>query len=466
MKVKTRLTLYIAGVGFFASLILCAVVIYELLEQPFRIVDETLRAQTRLFSAAVSNARWYGVKGSILADRPGSPGRLFWVRVRDADSGEDVYRSPLAESLPMPEVELGRKANLRLGHASATGGIVVFRAMNSAVELEGREYHVQAAYKMDKLYYEIIEVFIWVATGLALSLLVSFALAGAAGRKIIEPIREIDALAHNISEKNLAGRIPVSDEGDELSELALTLNGMLDRLQYSFSRQREFLYDTSHELKTPLTTMRLAVQSLCSGSAAGGAEMEETLERLESQIWRMDRLVKDLLQLSSMEARNALDLSPENVSAMVADMAEEYAIMAGQRGIKIALDLPEEPLFMICDREKLGRAVSNVLDNAIKHNVDGGAVRVALESSAGTVRAIFENSGEGVPDGESERVFDRFYRGEKSRTFTKESGFGLGLAIVKKIVELHGGNVLFESAQGWNRLSMEFPITEKPGGQL
>jgi signal transduction histidine kinase len=282
---------------------------------------------------------------------------------------------------------------------------------------------------------------------------ISYFVAG----KILGPIATIKDLAQNISEKNLDNRIPVGEQNDELNGLARTINRMLDRLQHSFIRQREFLFDTSHELKTPLTTMRLAVDEIC---ASDGEELSSLLRhkllRLNKQVLRMERLVKDLLNLSSLESVPGLDRQRVELTALLSSLVEEYRFLADAYNINMDVHLPKQ-LFIQGDEEKLHRAFSNILDNAIKYNVEGGRIELTGEQSAGWQVVSVGNMGPGVPEAEIPYVFDQFYRLEKSRSI-EHGGSGLGLAIVKKIIELHGGSVKFESEREcWTKVTVSLP---------
>jgi signal transduction histidine kinase len=275
--------------------------------------------------------------------------------------------------------------------------------------------------------------------------------------KILEPIGKMKELTKEISEKNLDQRIPTGLGQDEFSELARTINWMLDRLQKSFVRQRNFLFDTSHELKTPLTTIRLAIDEICTADTEGlPALAKENLFQLNNQVLRMERLVKDLLNLSSLETLTGIDPKPVHITELLASLAADYRLLANAQNIQTDINLPRQ-LIIQGDAEKLNRAFSNILDNAIRYNVDGGRVEVISDQSDVDLMITVTNTGPGVAEAEIDKVFDQFYRVEQSRSL-QHGGSGLGLAIVKKIVELHNGRVKFESQQGdWTRVTVSLP---------
>jgi signal transduction histidine kinase len=273
------------------------------------------------------------------------------------------------------------------------------------------------------------------------------------------------ALARNISDKNLTERVPVGNERDEHAELSLTLNRMLDRLQFSFARQKEFLFDTSHELKTPLTTIRMAVEEM---NADYGPllpeEAREGMARMESQVIRMERLVKDLLSLSALEALRNVKRNPVRIDALLSSLIDEYRFLADAENIRVETEI-QEGLALLGDEEKLRRALSNAMDNAIKYNEEQAGRRLitvrAYESSE-VLTIIVSNTGTAMSSEESRKIFDQFYRAPKSKS-PRRGGSGLGLTIVKKTVELHQGEARFESAatgsRNMNSLILSFPST-------
>jgi len=212
-------------------------------------------------------------------------------------------------------------------------------------------------------------------------------------------------------------------------------------------RQRNFLFDTSHELKTPLATIRLAIGEICSSDMESlSPSIRDNLLRLNNQVLRMERLVKDLLDMSSLETLSGLDLKPVHLTELLSALIEDYRLLSDARNIMMEVNLPEN-LWVKGDEEKLRRAFSNLLDNAIKYNEDGGQIAIRAKRDVAEAVVIIENTGPGVPEEDLPKVFDQFYRIEKSRSLDY-GGSGLGLSIVKRIVELHKGKVDIESKPG------------------
>jgi signal transduction histidine kinase len=462
MTVKTRITLYIVGAGFIASLLFSVVVFFELIEQPFEILDAVLKEE------AYRTARMYVEEGPSSAS--GRPEALsqdvghYWATIYDKDTKRILFQSALARQVKLPPMETGTSAVVsaiipsgRSVPAKDKGREATFRTRMYLIRLNGKTFLVQTAWPMEKLKDEIRELVLVIFSGLILSTLSLVAISHVVAGKILQPIGQMKNLAQVISEKNLDQRIPAEEKGDEFSELAKTINRMLDRLQYSFVRQRDFLFDTSHELKTPLTTIRLAVDEICIANQKNLPPLlRDDLLRLNTQVLRMERLVKDLLNLSALETLTGLDRKPLDLTALLSSLIEEYRFLAETHHIAIEADLPPK-LDILGDAQKLRRAFSNILDNAIKYNVEGGRIELTGGQSATEQTIAVTNTGPGVPEAEIPKVFDQFYRVEKSRSIDY-GGSGLGLAIVKRIIDLHEGGVTFESRPGdWTRVTLRLP---------
>ena len=462
MTVKTKFTLFIAGAGFIASLLFSVVVFFELIEQPFDLLDTVLKEE------ADRTARTIVERSSESESSPLDPAvsgtRPYWIEIYEQGTNKVLYQSDLAKSVRLSPVNPGSSAidsvtvppgQINLGQDRSRK--VTFRVRTFLLTLEGRILSVQIARPMEKLEEEISELILGLVSGLLFSTLALIALSRFIAGKILQPIGQMKDLAQDISEKNLDRRIPAGKGRDEFNELARTINRMLDRLQYSFTRQRDFLFDTSHELKTPLTSMRLAVDEI---SSYDGEELppfaRDNLLRLNNQVLRMERLVKDLLNLSALETLSGIDPKPVHICELLLSLAEEYQFLADAHNIKMDIHLPKG-LIIQGDAEKLRRAFSNILDNAVKFNVNDGMIEVKGAQSAVELTVIITNTGPGVPEAEIPKVFDQFYRVEKSRSLNY-GGSGLGLAIVKRIVELHSGKVKLESKQGaWTRVTVRLP---------
>ncbi len=452
MTVKKRITLLVIGAGFVTSLLFSVLVFFELLEQPFEILDAVLKEEAyRAAGIAIKKERESEAKSAApLFDVNSS----YWVEVYDQSTNKMLYQSPLAKLVRLSPVKPGSSATARItispekiNLGQDDRGEVTFRIRGFLLTLEGKTFLVQIARPIEKLEDEIWDLVRNIGAGLIFSCMVLVVISHFIAGKILKPIGEMKALTKEISEKNLDQRIQVGSGRDEFNELGRTINWMLDRLQSSFENQRNFLFDTSHELKTPLTTMRLAVDEIyTSDTAELPVVVKENLLRLNNHILRMERLVKDLLSLSSLETITGLDRKPVYITELLSSLGADYRFLADARNIQLDIHLSSQ-LIIQGDKEKLTRAFSNILDNAIKYNVDGGRIEVTGEQSDAEVSIMITNTGPGVADAEIDKVFQQFYRVERSRSL-QHGGSGLGLAIVKKIIEIHNGKVTFKSQIG------------------
>lgn len=447
MTVQTRIILFIVGSGFLASLIFSVVVFYEMAEQPFNLLDTVLQEEaTRVVRTLVNAPKKVGErKGEV------QPLGLdqYWLEVWDAEDGRLLFRSALASQIRLASLAPGSSAIMhplivekRRMLPWQKGNSPVFRVKTLALDMEGQDFRVQIGRPMEKLNEEIWDLFFGLLAGLIFSTLVLSAISRYVARKILQPVQQIKELAKEISEHNLSQRIPLREPGDEVNELAKTINMMLDRLQYSFDRQRGFLYATSHELKTPLATIRLGVDEIFSRETASvSAPVWDTLLRISHQSFRLERLVNDLLTLSSLETLTGIECHPVDLSVLLHSLVEDFGVVAEESHIGINCAI--KPDCRVQGSSKmLHRALANLLDNALKYNEEGGQVDLSCSQVDDSVIVTVANTGAGVTEEEMPQVFDLFYRGEKSRS-SEFGGFGLGLAIVKKIIDLHKGNVSF-----------------------
>ncbi len=440
--------LFLVGSGVLASLLFSLVVFYEMAEQPFNLLDTVLEEEgTRVVRSLVASP------AVMLRERDWQNLGMeqYWLELRDREAGTLLFRSPLAKELPLAPLPSGSVAVVRPQTEKTTDHLSqnrsyqpVLRMLSFRVDEGGKQFLVQIGRPMEKLHEEIWEVVFGLLAGVIFSTLVLSAISRAVAKKILRPVQEMQNLARDISEQNLGQRLPCDKTGDEINELAQTMNRMLDRLQYSFDRQRSFLYATSHELKTPLATIRLAVENIASREPSQELLlMQEDLGKITEQNYRLERLVKDLLLLSSLETQTGLDGGPVDLSALLDSLVEEFSAIAQSRDITLQATI--EPNCVVPgDGEKLYRGLVNLFDNAIKFTPEGGRIEIASALQEETVVICLVNTGCGVAESACDEVFTPFFRGEKSRALTY-GGFGLGLAIVKKIVALHQGRVTFAS---------------------
>jgi signal transduction histidine kinase len=289
---------------------------------------------------------------------------------------------------------------------------------------------------------------------LALSVLVSAGLA----RRFTIPLRRLTEAARGLDEGDLTHRVPASEVragSSELAELAVQFNAMADRLQDSVEiirrdrdRSRDFLADVSHELRTPLAALRTFNELLTEGAADDPETRAEFLESSGQQIERLDWLAQNLLELSKLDSGLVLlDLRPEDLRAAVESAVEQTTAAARRRGVELSLHLPDAPIRIRHDPQRIGQVVANLVANAVKFTPRGGSVSVDVAATPEGARIEVVDTGVGIDAAELPHIFERFYRGSRSNE-ARSSGSGLGLAIVRSIVDMHGGTVEVESRVG------------------
>jgi signal transduction histidine kinase len=263
---------------------------------------------------------------------------------------------------------------------------------------------------------------------------------------MLRPVRDITRVASQISGSDLSHRINHQGPDDELKELADTFDRMIDRLQQSFEQQRQFVQDASHELRTPLAAIRTNIEVAEMDPQLDENEVRELLNTVRGQTDRLTRLTEDLLLLSGHE-REAPPPEPVNLEEVAEDVVRQLMPLAAGRGVTISSEGDPEAEAMATG-DPLYRCVFNLADNAIKYGGPGTHVTIRYgRSDDGLAKVTIADTGVGIPLEAQDRIFDRFYRVEKSRS-RREGGVGLGLAIVRELIEGMGGKVSLVSAPG------------------
>lgn len=294
-----------------------------------------------------------------------------------------------------------------------------------------------------------------------LLILLPLALVGAAATgafltgRALRPVQEITAAAERIEARNLSGRLSVRGD-DEFARLAATFNGMLERLEQAFARQRRFTADASHELRTPLTIIK-SNTGLALSAEREPAEYRQALATVEQAADGMTRIVEDLLFLARTEAAGqaaAAHTALQKEPVLIDDVLRiaVSTIRGGTGCAPVSLDTADSSLRVLGDRYDLTRLFTNLLTNAARHTPPSGSIRVFASATAdgAAVEVTVEDTGEGIAPEHLPHVFEAFYRADASRTRARrrEGGTGLGLPICRAIAEAHGGTVTLESAVG------------------
>ena len=264
-------------------------------------------------------------------------------------------------------------------------------------------------------------------------------------RGALRPVIEISETASRISLGNLSERINTRDSSSELDRLAKVLNSMFERLEAAFAQQKQFTADASHDLRTPLAVIITEAQTALARPRTA-AEYRQTVEICLDTAQQMRRLSESLLELARFDARQApLECQPLDLAEQTQQCVEFVRPLAAERGIQIRCHLQPSP--MMGDRNYIGRAVTNLLSNALRYNRVNGEVQVSTRADSGSVFLIVADTGIGIEPEELPRIFDRFYRAEQARN-RGDGCTGLGLAICKAVVDAHAGRIEVASRPG------------------
>ena len=271
--------------------------------------------------------------------------------------------------------------------------------------------------------------------------------------KIVRPVLEMNRVARSISELDFQ-TIPDIRSKDELGELAGSINVISEKLESSVNSlrkdvayQKQLTRDTSHELKTPIGVIKGYAEGLLYGVADDPDSMKEYCRTIASECDRMDELVKDMLELSALEASDAAPKRTEfPAQALLCEVTDSFQPLLADKGIRCACECPEN-LTVSADYAMMKRALGNFLTNAVRYGDENRYIRLSARQDGQRVRFSVYNTGSGVTEAEMGKIWYTFYKVDKART-REAGGHGLGLAMVKSIAELHSGDFGAENQKG------------------
>lgn len=263
--------------------------------------------------------------------------------------------------------------------------------------------------------------------------------------RALNPVHQlINTLNSIVASARIDVRAPVR-EGDELNnELIALFNTMLDRIEALIKGMRDVLDNVAHDLRTPMTRLR-ATAEVALQSRENGEGLREALSDCIEESDRILIMLNTLMDVSEAETgAMKLDVEEMNVSPLIEDVVDLYGYVAEEKGVAVHKGLPEE-LYLKADRSRIRQVLANLLDNAIKYTPAGGRIDVEAHKRENEVEITFRDTGVGISNEELDNIWDRLYRGDRSRS---ERGLGLGLSLVKAIVGAHSGHVEVSSRPG------------------
>ncbi len=293
---------------------------------------------------------------------------------------------------------------------------------------------------------------------LLLLLLFSLGIAGffalAVSTAFASRLRTLLDFVRRVGAGDLSARVDASGS-DEIAQLGTAFNGMTERLEAAFQRQddleqarRHLVAAVSHDLRTPLATMKAVIESIEDGVVSDAETVRRYLRTVQAEISYLSQLIDDLFELSQIDSGVLeLRLEPSNIGDLVSDTLVALSAQAQQKRLTLKGEVDEALPAVAIDSSRMQRVLFNLVQNALRHTPADGTILVRARDTGPELQVIVEDTGEGIDPEELPRVFERFHRGNRARS-RDDGGSGLGLSIARGIVELHGGRIWAESALG------------------
>jgi signal transduction histidine kinase len=293
---------------------------------------------------------------------------------------------------------------------------------------------------------------------LVFSAIISLFFAYFLSQSMVMRLRNLLAVAKQVAEGDLSARAAANSR-DEIGRLADEFNSMVSRLDQSMQQRerleasrRELIAAVSHDLRTPLASMRAMVEALNDGVVSDSPTVSRYLHTIQSETKHLTTLIDDLFELSQIDAGALkLHLEPTSLADLVSDTLESMSAQAKEKNVRLQGQVEGAPPTIPMDAPRMQRVLFNLIQNAIRHTPADGTVTLTVRGKPDRVELTVADTGEGIPESDLPHIFDRFYRGERARTRDSQSaasGAGLGLAIAKGIIEAHGGTIRAASAPG------------------
>ena len=314
--------------------------------------------------------------------------------------------------------------------------------------------------RVQEIYDSLREIQLKILGWLTVVALIVIVMSSLVLRTITKPVGELREGIAKMSGGDFSARVNVRGK-NEFAELATAFNGMSEKLEALDRSRNLFVSNASHELKTPLSTMKILIETILYQDPIDPGMTREFLSDVNKEIDRLNRIVSDLLTLVNIDSGGMkLSLSDVDLHELLLEQVKRLAPLARENGIELECSA-KEALETSGDAVKLQQVIYNVIDNAIKYTPRGGSVQASLIRSGKRAIIRVTDTGIGIPQADLPHVFDRFYRVDKARS-RATGGTGLGLSIVKQIVALHGGTITAESEEGkGSTFTIDLPLAQK-----
>jgi two-component system, OmpR family, sensor histidine kinase BaeS len=296
---------------------------------------------------------------------------------------------------------------------------------------------------------------IWASlAAVILAVVLSFVLM----RKVLAPLTRMTATTRQIAAGNFGARVAAGSE-DEVGQLALAFNRMAESLEKIQNLRRNLMIDVAHELRTPLTNIRGYLEALNDGVLPPSPE---AFALLQTETLRLIQLAEDVLELARADAaRGDLHVEPTDLRTEVDAALGAFSRTLAQKNLTVKIHAPEGPLILGVDRRRIARVLRSLTENAAQYTPRGGRLDIHIQPAQNQLRVEYINDGGELTAQDMPFVFERFYRGEKSRS-RQHGGAGIGLAVVKELVEAHNGKVGADLTGSGVRVWFELPAGPSP----
>ncbi len=386
----------------------------------------------------------------------------FFVRILDATSGKFLLIMP--ETAPGSDATLdppeappeGKRGTLRRNTGES------YRTQTKAIKVGGRTLILQCGIEVSSLYRTLARLTRYVTIFLVFTVLVAVVGGWIFAARSLKPVADMVQTLREIRSSDLSRRLPARTARDELGTLTTAINDMLGELEQSFRHVRDFTADVAHELRTPLATLRCELE-VTANRERPPHELRETLVSALERTKTLAKIIENLLFLSKADAAASVpDITDIDLRPLLVELSETFSLAAEAKGVTLALDV-STPLAVRGNPDWLRILFGNLLDNAVKYTPPGGRISVKAARRKTNAEVTVEDTGPGMSARQAERIFDRFYRADQSRT-RKTGGVGLGLSIAKRVTELHKGTITVRSQPGkGSALHVLLPLTDRPG---